>query len=173
MVDVFIAIAHLGGSVVVDMLVSTLLVFLSMKISKGHQERIKERVGLEFAAPFSQLDEAGWTDEMRAFYSKRYDNDLIANRLSDFFGLLTTFWGWTTLVIQILIWGATAWFTFSNDLSNAAFAWFIIAVVIISWLITELISFVCRLLTGRNPGEAKRMRKEVAKSLDIKAVSDR
>lgn len=91
-----------------------------------------------------------------------YRNDLFVNRLSDFAFVLKEVWFWFGAVVTFWVVIFVLWNTAFGDRSSAVLAWAAPALTLF-FLISLLIGdFVCRLLTGRNPGEAKQKRRVAA-----------
>jgi len=100
--------------------------------------------------------------------SERFSNDRFGNRLSDLCGVVRTVWDWLGSFLQIAIFLGTVWFTFTESLTNAVHAWWIVAIGVFFWIAGVLFALTCRLLTGRYPGQAKKARKEMAEYLNAR-----
>ncbi|MFC1537085.1 hypothetical protein ACFL48_04680 [Pseudomonadota bacterium] len=158
-----IPVVHLLGSLVGWVLISSVLAVASYKLNDSYENRVGE--GLRLKMGLSQKE---WlrgrneqSPELQALLVERYSDDLLQNRIADFLGLIQMVLGWVFLVLMILAFGLVAWEMFTGSWSSAIYAWFILVAQVAWWLINECFTFMCRLLTGRNPGEPKRVRKGV------------
>jgi hypothetical protein len=82
--------------------------------------------------------------------------------------VIRTVWGWLGLLLQIAVLLGVIWYTFTESAETAVYAWFIVAISLFFWTASVVFSLVCRLLTGRYPGEAKQARKSVAEFLNAR-----
>jgi len=96
---------------------------------------------------------------------ERFSSELLRNRLSDLCGLILTMWGWLSLLLQAAVLIGVVWYTFTDGTNTAVAAWFIVAIVLFFWITSVMFSLVCRVLTGRYPGQAKQARKMLAEFL--------
>jgi hypothetical protein len=113
----------------------------------------------------NELEKPEHEAELIKFAATRYSGELLKNRFSDFCGSIRSAWNWLSGIAQIAILVAVVGFTIS-DLSYAPFAWTANAVALISIPISVLFSFVCHLLTGRWPGQAKAARGQLAQLIN-------
>ncbi|MNP36030.1 hypothetical protein D3C76_1293870 [compost metagenome] len=100
------------------------------------------------------------------YMSERFSNDRLSNRLSDLFGWLRAAWDWLGSLLQIGILVGVIWFTVTDALTNAIYAWSIVAIGLFFWIASMLFTFLCRLFTGRYPGQAKQARKRLVELLN-------
>jgi phosphotransferase system glucose/maltose/N-acetylglucosamine-specific IIC component len=80
-------------------------------------------------------------------------------------------WEWLGSIIQIGTFISVCWFTFTDNITTAAYAWFIPLTAVVFWLCSVIFTFVCRLVTGRYPGEAKQARKSATEFLSSESKS--
>lgn len=93
--------------------------------------------------------------------SKRYSSDLFVNRFSDFAYIPIIVVGWVGGLVQLGILIAAAWSIYFGTRSDAIISWVVPALLIFFTIAAVVYDFVCRLLTGRSAGEAKKHRKLV------------
>ena len=98
--------------------------------------------------------------------AKRFSSDVFANRIADFCGLIRTCWAWLGFFIEVLVFIGVVWFTISEDLEIAAWAWSIFGISIFFWLAGIIFSYACKLFVGRYPGEPKQARKNLSDHLE-------
>ena len=68
-------------------------------------------------------------------------------------------------LVQLVILVAVIWNTVTSDLSDSVHAWWIVAVALLFLFFSVLFALACKLLTGRYPGEARRIRKVLAEEI--------
>ncbi|CNL11371.1 Uncharacterised protein [Yersinia frederiksenii] len=90
----------------------------------------------------------------------RYSNDLLANRLSDLIGLITSSIS-TIISIGISIWyfGMIIYFVWNWDFSEPVLLFIPLIFRILAIICELLIGFVCNILFNRYPSEARRFNK--------------
>jgi len=113
-----------------------------------------------------ELDNKEMAPKLIQLSSDRFSRELLRNRISDLCGAIRTVWGWLGSLLQLAVILGVAWYTFTDNLNTAVYAWFIVAISLIFWVTSVAFSLTCRLFTGRYPGEAKQARKSVAEFLN-------
>src|SRR4051794_39350612 len=88
---------------------------------------------------------------------RRYSTDLLRNRVSDFCGWIQFVWDWLGNILELGVLGTVVWFTWTEDLGNAVY--WIVALGLFFWVTTIVLSWACKLITGRYPGQARNVRK--------------
>lgn len=159
-----IAIAHIVGALVVTVALSAIMLWiyawrLDKNGSQGMQE-IADTLGVDIFDP-------NFISRAFDLMSERYSNERFCNRLSDLCGWLQSAWNWIGFLLQAGTLITVVWLTATESLSNAIFAWWIVAITLFFWVSALLFVFICRLITGRFPGEAARCRKFIAKERSI------
>jgi hypothetical protein len=94
------------------------------------------------------------------FYAEKFSSELFTNKMSDFFGVIRTLWGWQSIIVQVLILVIVFWYIITSGLDNAVYAWSLVGFSIFSWIINVFMTQSCKILTGRSPGQAKAGRKK-------------
>lgn len=160
--DILIAIAHILGSII------TLLVFGFVVLLIGGwetgkiQKQAAEEASVTLGVSVNDLDKEENAPKLLKLSSEKFSSELFKNRISDFFGLIRTAWGWLSNIVQAVVLIAVIWYTFTDSTDNAVYAWFILGISVFSWLVSVIFSLTCKLLTGRYPGQAKAARKASA-----------
>lgn len=163
---VLVAIGHIVGAAIAYCLVSAGLMLCGTWLRERHKQDLFVEAAFTLDVSVHDLrDPDECLDRAFVRYLRaRYASELLPNRLSDFLGPLVTLWGWIVSLVQIGIFVGAAWSVLSGDLPMAAIAWAAPVVQIAGSLVTLCASGLCKLITGRYAGEAKRMRKALAES---------
>jgi len=80
-------------------------------------------------------------------------------------------WGWLGLLLEAAVLIGVVWYTITDNLDTAVFAWVIVAIALFFCITVVVVSLICRLLTGRDPGQAKLARKFMAEFLKSRRKS--
>lgn len=161
----FIAIAHLLGALVVLFVFSAGVMALAAWENERNRKTALEEMSLALGIPISELDDAKHESTVVQFVAAKFSSELLRNRLSDFCGWIQTIWGWLGMLIQVGVLLGVLWYTFTDDLSNSAHAWWIIAIAFFFSISSVLFALTCKLLLGRFPGQARQARKMLAEAL--------
>lgn len=140
-------------------------------IGTWEQERIQRRrlqdASIALGVPVASLEnDEKLISRLIQYSSQRYSGELLRNRVSDLCGPLRTAWGWLSTLVQVVIVGGVGWSMYTEGAQSAVFMWSVLAASIFFWLASVAFSFVCLLLTGRYPGEAKLARKSIAAAIE-------
>ena len=165
------AVAHIVGSFVALSAFSVLLLLIASWEVKRNQKRVLQEIAVKLGVSVDALDDEALNDKIVRISSERSSNELLRNRLSDFCGIVRTLWGWLGSLLQVAALGATIWFTVTEDLNNAVYAWTALGLASFFWLTSVAFSLLCYFLTGRYPGEAKLARKGLAQFLNERSRS--
>lgn len=169
--DVLIAIAHIGGSIVALVVFGIVVLLIGAWEMQRNQRHALEDASIQLGVAVEELDNEEFAPKLIQLSSSRYSRELLRNRLSDLCGALRTVWGWLGLLLQCAILIAVVWYTFTDSLGTAVHAWWIVAVAVVFWMTAVVFALVCRLFTGRYPGEAKQARKSLAKVVSERRVT--
>ena len=169
---VLIAIGHIIGVLIVLVALSIGTVMLvGWEGARNHKSALQE-ASLALGIPIDDIDNAEYEDRIIQFGAERYTSELLRNRLSDLCGSIQTGWGWLGNLIQVGILLVVIWYTVTDDLSNAAYAWSIIGVTFFFWFFSVIFGYACKLLTGRFPGQARQARKLLAKVIEKRRTTE-
>lgn len=160
--DILVAVAHIVGSILAVVALWIVAVVIAAWETSHNERKAMDEIALHFGIPVDSLDADENSSKIIRFASDKYSSELLRNRLSDLSGFLRTVWGWIGSLTQIAIVIGVSWFTFTDDLQNAVNSWFIVAVFVIFSIVSIVFSLVCKLLTGRYPGQAKQVRKHLS-----------
>ncbi len=160
-----IAIGHIIGSIVVTLAFGVVVLAISgWTLEKAEKQR-REEIAMKLGVATQDLENEELGSKILELASERYSSELLSNRLSDLCGYIRRMWDWLGSLIQIGIFIGVCWFTFTDNITITAYAWFIPSTAVVFWLCSVLFTFVCRLVTGRYPGEAKQARKSATEFL--------
>lgn len=161
-----IAIGHIVGAFFV-----TVLIMLGIAMFSDWDQDRRERLrNEELASRLGVSVGRVYTDEIRPklieILSQRYSSDLFSNRLSDIASVLILACAGFGLLLTIGIGLFVLWRTVFENRGEAGLIWTVPALIFFFSLAFFIVEYVCRLLTGRYPGEAKCERKNVLKYLN-------
>ena len=160
--EIFIAILHILGSVIVLVLISIAAALAGLKAQESMEEKHKTELSLNLGIPIDELESELYSSNIIKYTAEKFSDERFANRLSDLCGVLVTCWGWVNSIIQIGILGSVIWYTIKDGTENAVYSWLLVLLALILGIIQSLFSYLCKLVTGRLPGQAKRSRKFIA-----------
>ena len=161
-----IAVAHLIGAILVVGLLELAVQIGANWELKQSEKRLLADLSLELGIPISDIDFKDPLPSVVEFLSQRFSRDLFRNRLSDFCGLVRTGWLWIGSLAQLGVVLVVVWYTFTDDLGNAVYVWFILPIKIFFVIGSVVFSEMCRFITGRYPGQAKSGRKILVDYID-------
>ncbi|MEJ1372597.1 MAG: hypothetical protein RPU32_12560 [Candidatus Sedimenticola sp. (ex Thyasira tokunagai)] len=160
--EALIAIAHILGSIIVVVIFGFIALLIVAWETDRNKKRVAEEMSVSLGVQIDDLDSEELIPKILQFSSEKFSSELLRNRLSDFCGLIRTLWDWLGTLSQAIVLLAVIWFTIIENNENAVFAWFIVGIAVVFWLVSVIFSLVCKLLTGRYPGQAKQARKAAA-----------
>lgn len=161
-----IAVLHLVGALLSMLILSTALYLVGAWIDRSNAERVLQDASITLARPLAQLETPEFNPEIIRYFAAKYTDDLMQNRLSDFLGLLLAAFNWLVLLVETVVFVAIAWFSFTDNQGNAVYAWIVPAIAVASFAIAMCIIALCKLMTGRFPGEARRARRGLAECIN-------
>jgi hypothetical protein len=162
-----IALTHIVGAVIVVLAFGVGTLWVAGWEAERNQKKESEEIAIRLGVSVADLDDQELHPRLIQLSSERFSNELFRNRLSDLAGLIRTGWSWLGTLIQVIVFGTVVWQTFSDGPDNAVFAWFLVGISIFFWVASVTFSLVCRLLTGRYPGQANAARKSLAEFLRL------
>lgn len=165
-----VAVGHIVGSIVALAVLGFLLLRVASWEAERNQERLREEASAKLGVAVDDLNSEALTPKLVQLSAERSSRELLRNRLSDLCGVIRTLWGWGGL-LQVVVLLAAIWYTVTESTDRAVYAWFAVGIAIFFWLVSLAFSLVCRVLTGRYPGEAKQTRKALAEFLNNRKVS--
>ncbi|MFO9331967.1 tetratricopeptide repeat protein [Legionella pneumophila serogroup 1] len=171
--NLLIAIGHIAGAFCVLSLFEYGMLWLSAYQSQNKQKLLLVEVSSSLGVEIDDLYKKELSPKVTDFLLERFSNEIFRNRLSDFFGSILTIWQGLGTILYIIVFAYVVLITLTDDLSNAIYAWLIIPIAIFFWLISILYSFLCWIITGRYPGQAKKVRKLLVNEYDnIQTILD-
>ncbi len=164
--ETLIAILHIGGAVIATMALGTTLFFIGAWMQGRSTKHDLEEASLSLGVPVNVLDDSSLLPKLIQYSSSKFSSDLLRNRISDFLGILTTIWNWLGLILEIGLLAWIVWITLSQSLDNAIYAWSIVGVALFFSLVSSVLIFFCKVLTGRYPGQARQARKVLVSAMN-------
>jgi hypothetical protein len=164
MSSALIAIAQILGAIVAYIVLGFGLGLLGVMWQQRATRRLYEELSGRFGVSSEQIreEDEAYSPRMNQFFAERASSELFCNRLSDLCGVILTAWYWLGNAVTIVWLIGVAWFTITENRDIAIHAWWILAATLAFAIAGTVFSGICKLLTGRTPGEAKRIRKHLA-----------
>jgi hypothetical protein len=155
------AIAHIFGTI--GAVLALDVVFLAVSAwETGRLEKARvAEVSIYLGLPVGEINDERHTEKLMRFSAERFSSELFQNRLSDFFGLIHSGWGWCSNASQVCVFVGVVLCSLS-DASFAVHSWWVVVIKFTHFFTTITSALLCRLLTGRYPGEAHQARKQLA-----------
>ena len=157
--EILIAVTHILGSIIA-LFVLGLIALLIARLEQGRiQKQVAEETSISLGVTVEDLDNKELAPKILKLSAEKFSTELFRNRISDFCGLIRTIWNLLGNITQVLVLLTVVWYTITDSTGNAVYAWFVLGISIAFWFISVIFSLVCKLLTGRYPGQAKETRK--------------
>lgn len=163
-----IAILHIVGAILGTIAFGVIVLLISSWEIERNNRALLEDLALTLGVAVEDVTDEKHSSKIVALTSERFSNDRFSNRLSDLCGVVRTAWDWLGSLLQIGTFLGILWFTVTESLTNAIYAWWIVAIGVFFWIAGVLFALACRLLTGRYPGQAKKARKGMAEFLNAR-----
>lgn len=163
--ELLIAIAHIVGSILAVLVLGFFIMLIASWETDRNRKQALEETSIRLGVAVEDLDNEELTPKILQLSSERFSSELLRNRISDLLGVIRTMWGWLGSLLQVAVLLGVVWYTITDSLETAIYAWFIVGISLFFWIASVFFSLVCRLLTGRYPGEASQARKAVAQFL--------
>lgn len=163
-----IAILHIVGAILGTVALWMFVLFVSSWEMRRNNRAVMEDMSIRLGVAVEDLADESLSPRIIELTSERFSNDRFSNRFSDLCGSVRTIWDWLGSLFQIGVLIGVVWNTFTESLSNAIQAWWIVAIGLFFWIAGVLFALACRLLTGRYPGQAKKARKGIAEFLSTR-----
>lgn len=164
-VDLLVAFAHIGGTVIVSMVLGFLLLALGGWWDTKIQKAADEEASIALGVSVAQLNDEELIPRIIQLSSERYSRELLKNRVSDLGGLVRAVWNGLGSLLSAGVLIAVIWYTITDGLNNAVFVWSTIGIFLFFSFVSVAFSLACRVITGRYPGEASLARKKLAEFL--------
>lgn len=160
-----IAVFNILGALLVTSAFWNFLLFISRWKINRNKKSESQYFATKLGVAVEDLGDVNLNSKILELASERFSIDHLSNRLSDLCGAFQVAWVWLGFSIQIIILLGVIWLTFTDSLTNSINAWWIVIVGVFFWIISALFSFICHILTGRYPGQAKKSRTAMAQFL--------
>jgi hypothetical protein len=163
------AIAHIVGAILATVALGMITLLIGMRHREKFSRTTLQEIATRLGIPVTDLDDEKHISKTVEFMSERFSNDRFSNRLSDLCGWLQISWFWLGALLQLGLLVGVIWITVTDSLDNAIYVWGVVAEGLFFWVTGALFTFVCRLLTGRYPGQAKQVRKGLSELVNTHA----
>ena len=152
-----VATGHVVGALIAWGAVQTGHAPMKSLIERADQSQRRD-MAQALGIPLVEFDDAKHHVQVARLVNERFSSELLRNRLSDLCGLLLRGWWWTGAVIQLGIFITVCWLLFDEGSSVASTMWFVPGAALLLLLMRHSAWLLCKLLTGRFPGEARARR---------------
>jgi hypothetical protein len=159
---VIIAIGHVLGAILAVFAFGAAVLALSAWELKRNQKAAAEEISIALGLRVESLESAENVTKVVRFTAARFSSDLFRNRLSDLCGWVQIGWGWLGTLLQAGVLIGVTWYSFTDSAQNAVHAWWVVGIAIFFWITSAAFGLVCKLVTGRFPGQARQARKQLA-----------
>ena len=163
-----IAILHIAGVIFGTIALGVIVFLISSWEIKRNNRAVMQDLSIRLGVAVEDLSDEKLSPRIVELTSERFSNDRFSNRFSDLCGAVRTVWDWLGSLLQIGTLVGVVWMTVTESLTNAVHAWWIVAIGVFFWIAGVLFALLCRLLTGRYPGQAKKARKGMAEFLSAR-----
>lgn len=160
-----IAFAHIVGAVIALVVFGIGVLALGAWVLERNQKAALDEMSVALGISVDRLSDPENSPRIVQFAAERFSSERFQNRLSDLCGWVQSAWAWIGALIQWGILIGVTWYAFTDDPSNAVYAWLALAVAFLFWVVSVAFASVCKLLTGRFPGQAKEARKSLAQAM--------
>lgn len=163
--EVIVAIAHIFGSVAIYFILGFIWMLIGSVEGEVNRERFDQELSIKLNIPIQDLYNESILknyENVLKILDEKYSTELFKNRISDFFGMIRTIWQWLGSIVVIIVFVGVCFKTIMGDISTAPFSWWIVGIYLFFSITSFVFSYICKLLTGRFPGESKAQRKHLA-----------
>lgn len=167
--DVLIAVAHIAGSLLVGLVVGISVFLFATWMGDRIQKQELEEAASKLGVTVADMNNEEVVPKLIQLSSERFSSELLRNRLSDFCSVIQVVWKWLGTLTQAAVLVGVIWYTFTESKEIAVYAWFLVGIGLFFSISQMLFWFLCRLLTGRYPGQAKGARKALAEFLNARS----
>ncbi len=163
---IIIAIGHIIGAIVVHQIIALPFLFIDQWLRKLSQNKLSQEISIKLGIPISELDNKEHQERIIQYRAEKCSPELLRNRLADLWYWIEIGLAWIGLILLVCFLLGVIWFTITDNLSNAVYAWFIIAAWFLLWMSAHISSYACELITGRKPGEPSQTRKHLSEIIE-------
>lgn len=163
-----IAILHIAGAIFGTIALGVIVFLISSWEIERNNRAVMQDLSIRLGVAVEDLSDEKLSPRIVELTSERFSNDRFSNRFSDLCGAVRAVWDWLGSLLQIGTLVGVVWMTVTESLTNAVHAWWIVAIGVFFWIAGVLFALLCRLLTGRYPGQAKKARKGMAEFLSAR-----
>ena len=160
--SVTLAFGHVIGAVIATLAFANYLLKFEAWELRQNKKSASEEISIALCIPVERLDEPENSSKIVQYEAARFSSDRFQNRLSDLCLWIQFVWGWLGFLIGVGILVFVIWDSFTVSHSNAIYAWWMLITIIFFGVISNLITFTCKFITGRFPGQAGQARKNLA-----------
>ena len=154
-----VAIGHIVGALVAFLVFGLIVAALAEWEIEHNRKTVLQEMSLALGLPVDEIDKPENQDRVIQFAAARFSSELLRNRLSDLCGYVQIIWAWFGNAVLVCVLLGVIWYSITDDPSSAVHAWSIVAIAFFFWVLSVAFALLCKLLTGRFPGQARQARK--------------
>ncbi len=152
---------HVLGAIIGLIVLAVFTGWVHRMVNAGMESSGKAKASKLTGIPITDLENTDHKDTLNSYIIKRSDPKLLANRISDLCGTLLSVFLLFSAFAQVFFIVLGTYFSIRQS-ELAPVAWAAVAMAVATWIISLMLTFLCRMLTGRAPGQARVMRRTLA-----------
>jgi hypothetical protein len=156
-----IAVAHIAGAMVLLFLLYSIRDFLNSSLRTSRGNKAMSELAMSLGVKEMELINADLRPRVLQYLADKYSSDRFCNRFSDLLGVIVSLSFALSCLVQFGCFVGAIWnVVYYKSADYAPVAWMsgFVLILIAVWI--GVLSFACRLLTGRYPGEARSYREQ-------------
>lgn len=156
--DLATAVGHALGALSATAVLHAAFFVFSQKVAKRRTTEELESIGAQLGIPAGELTDPRHAQSMQQEALRRCSKELFRNRASDALGAMLRVLAWLVSASMIaipLMAGVICWYDRTLDLTML---WAMPIIYAAYVMLASLVSFICLIMTGRTPGQAKMTR---------------
>lgn len=157
------ALLHLIGAVAALEALGLWLARVARWSEEKSRRQAMQDLSTALGIALSDIENPVHTGRIVDFLEKRFDPELLDNRLSDLLGTMQVYWKWAGYLLQYGLLLAVTWQAITHDKSVTVYAWLVLPIALVVSAFSMLISGLCRVATGRYPAQARRTRRNISR----------
>lgn len=159
----FIATVNIVGALIVVSLLGMLWAIVAGWINRREKDAIERDMSLDLDLKMGAPPNDETVSMTRKWMAERYSSELFRNRFSDVCGWIRLAWDSLTGLVILAIFATVLWETVTSDAADAKAVWLVVPVWAALAAPSLAFSMTCKFITGRYPGQARSVRKELMK----------
>ncbi len=152
---------HVFGAILALAVLALFTGWVHQMVTAGMEASDKTKASKLTGIPIDDLENHSLKETLNSYNIQRSDPKLFANRISDLCGTLLSVFLLFSAFAQVIFIFLGAYFSVRHP-ELAPIAWASVATAVAAWIMSLVLTFLCRILSGRAPGQARVMRRTLA-----------